>query len=168
MGATTMVNFDAFTGPINTQYAGLTFSPQQIANPRTETRPFFKSPSNVLVANAEGDGGGGGFWVDMAAPTFGVGMWFYDSTLNGNSLFVRNANTTVLGSVTLPSGMTGQWTFVGVTSQAGPIRSAQVLYRANDFVAVDNFQYGVVPEPMSVAVFAAGLGALALRRRRRA
>lgn len=166
MVSSTLIDFDAFTGPISTQYNGLTFTGQQAGNPRAEARGFFQTPSNVLVANNSGNGGGGGFSVAMTTPTYGVGMWFYDLTLSGNALIVRDANTIVLGSVSLPSGLTGQWTFIGVTSQAGPIRSSQVLYRSSDFVAVDDFQYSPVPEPLSVAGLGLGLAALASRRKR--
>jgi len=170
--APTLIDFDGLADgtPVTNQYAGLGFAAFNGGNPLAVVYNFSQDGPNVLsLGTPPLTGGGGGVAIDFNAPQQGVGLWYLDSEIAGNSITVFGAANAVLGTFEMAFPRPAQWAFVGFTSAAFDITRIEVTINAADMVALDSLQFAAaVPEPATAALsLAGGLLLLGLRKLRR-
>ena len=170
--APTLVGFDDLVDgtPVTNPYAGLGFSAINGGNPLAVIYNFSQAGPNVLsLGTPPLTGGGGGVAIDFGAPLQGVGLWYLDSEIAGNSVTVYGAANVVLGTFEMAFPRPAQWAFVGFSSSAFDITRIEVTINAADMVALDSLQFAAaVPEPATAAMsLVGGLLLLGLQRLRR-
>ena len=170
--APTLIDFDGLADgtPVTNQYPGLSFSAVNGGNPLAVLYNFSQSGPNVLSLGTPPLIGAGGVGIDFGTPKRGVGFWYLDSEIAGNSVTVFGAANVVLGRFELAFPLPAQWAFIGFTSAAIDISRIEVATSPVDMVALDSLQFAAapVPEPATTALsLAGGLLLLSLRRLRR-
>ena len=171
--APTLIDFDGLVDgtPVTNQYPGLSFSAVNGGNPLAVIYNFSQGGLNVLsLGTPPLTGGGGGVGIDFGPPQRGVGFWYLDSEIAGNSITVFGAANVVLGTFEMAFPRPAQWAFVGFTSAAFDITRIAVTINPADMVALDSLQFAAapVPEPTTAALsLAGGLLLLGLRKLRR-
>ena len=170
--ASTLVGFDDLVDgtPVSNQYAGLGFSALNGGNPLAVIYNFSQAGPNVLsLGTPPLTGGGGGVTIDFGAPLQGVGLWYLDSEIAGNSVTVYGAGNVALGTFEMAFPRPAQWAFIGFSSTAFDITRIEVTINPADMVALDSLQFAAaVPEPATAALsLAGGLLLLGLQKLRR-
>jgi hypothetical protein len=157
----TLIDFDGLADgtPVALQYAGLSFSAFNGGNPLAVAYNFSQAGANLLsLGTPPLTGGGGGVAVDFSTPRQGVGFWYLDSEIAGNSVAVYGAGNQRLGTFELAFPHPAEWVFVGFSSTAHDISRIEVTVAAADMVALDSLQFAAaVPEPQTWAMLLAGL-----------
>lgn len=169
--ASTLIDFDGLADgtPVTNQYPGLSFSAVNGGNPLAVIYNFSQSGPNVLSLGTPPLIGAGGVGIDFGTPQQGVGFWYLDSEIAGNSVTVFGAAKVVLGTFELAFPLPAQWAFIGFTSAAFDISRIEVATHPADMVALDSLRFAAtpVPEPATPALLACGLLLLGLSKLRR-
>ena len=168
--SSTLIGFDDLADgtPVNGAYADHNFAPFNGGVPVAAAYNFSQAGPNVLSLNMPLlTGGGGGVAVDFATPLRGVGFWYLDSEIAGNSVTVYGAGGAALDTFPLAFPAPAAWRFIGFTSAANDITRLSVTINAADMVALDSLQVASVPEPASLVMMLAGLGLWGLVAQRR-
>ena len=169
--SSTLIDFDdlADNTPLATQYSaqGVTFSANNGGNPLVVTYTFPQSQPNwVSLGAIPLTGGGGGVTMEFADAQRGVGFWYQDSQLEGNSVTLFGDANLDLGTYQMAYPST-EWLFIGFIDSDSGIRRVDVTIGAEDQVGLDSLQMSPVPLPQAWALLLGGLGVLSAMRRRR-
>lgn len=159
VASSTLVTFDDLADgtPVALSYAGLSFSAFNGGNPLAMAYNFSQAGPNMLsLGTPPLTGGGGGVAIDFSSPRQGVGFWYLDSEIAGNSVAVYGAAHQLLASYPLLWPRPVEWVFVGFSSTAFDISRIEVSVDAADMVALDSLQVSSVPEPASAALLLLG------------
>ncbi|HCO94265.1 MAG TPA: hypothetical protein DIU00_09985 [Phycisphaerales bacterium] len=170
MGSWNTADFEDFWGPVNTQYAGVTFSGFNGGSPYTTTAfPYggLNSVFTVVTMNA----GGGGWTATFATPVQGFAFWSNDVQFSGSTISIWDSQSNLLGTYDLMNSGSGHrpyfYGFNGFVSNAFDIAKVEVAIDITDAIWFDNFQYSPVPVPGAVILGSIGLAYSGLRLRRR-
>ena len=159
VASSTLVTFDDLADgtPVALSYAGLSFSAFNGGNPLAMAYNFSQAGPNLLsLGTPPLTGGGGGVAIDFSTARQGVGFWYLDSEIAGNSVAVYDAGHQLLASYPLQWPRPVEWVFVGFSSTAFNISRIEVTVAAADMVALDSLQVASVPEPASAALLLLG------------
>lgn len=170
--APTVIDFDALPDgtPLSGLYAGVSFGAFNGGSPLVVAYNFAQSGLNLLALSTPPlYGGGGGVSMTPTAPQQGLGFWYLDSELAGNSVAVMGAGGTLLGNFEMDFPAPAAWRFVGFVDANG-ISRVEVAIGAADMVALDTVMLAPVPEPAGASLSLLGVTLLAgvwrLRERR--
>ncbi|WP_310385310.1 PEP-CTERM sorting domain-containing protein [Roseateles sp.] len=171
VGAPTLIGFDDLADgtPVIGPYAGQTFSAFNGGNPMAMLFSLPQAGTHLLsLGTPPLTGGGGGVAVDFASPQAGVGFWYLDSEIDGNSVDVYAVGNLWLGNfplaLQLPAPTPPAWQFIGFSSSVGnELNRITVTIADGDMVALDSLQIAAVPEPGTAALTVVGIWALLLR-----
>lgn len=139
---THLIDFEAFLGPLTTEYPGLTFAPfnggvmnATVQFPRTGAHSGF-------TALGEGGNGGGGWSATFDTPVRGFAMWSGDVQWPGSTVSLYGAGNVLLGTYDIYNTGGGHgptaYGFNGFASDAADIERVDVAIDAADAVWFDD------------------------------
>lgn len=143
----TLIDFDGFVGPVSNQFAGVTFSSVNGGSPQAEARVPGNSLPNELSVGDFDTGAGGGVAFTFDVPRSGVGFWYADSQFAGNAVDLYDIGGGLLASYEMAYPHPAEWLFVGFLSTSRDIAQAVVTINGNDFVPLDDLQFGDIRLP---------------------
>lgn len=157
------------TTVVNGQGPGLVLPGLDFAAPASNIQldgaNYYSAPSNEILSNATT------LTIGFSSPQHAFGLDLRDFSgfsLTGSVTVYATDNTTVLDTYT-GIGVTGTPTFFGYENSAG-IGSVSLTSGSGWSPIIDNVEFGSVaatPEPSTMVMLLAGLGALVAARKRR-
>jgi hypothetical protein len=168
VGSWSIVDFESFLGPVNTQYPGVTFGDFNGGSPYA-TDIFPHEGLNSMFTVYPWNAGGGGWTATFDSPVQGFAFWagdvqFEDSTI---TIFDSENNSFEYDLMTSGGGH-GPYVygFNGFVSDAFDISKVEVAINITDAIWFDDFQYSPVPLPGAVLLGSIGLAFAGWKLRR--
>lgn len=145
VGANSQVDFESFTGPVTSEYAGLVFSDFNEGSPASVAQYPYEG-DNCLFTRGSDSEGGGGWAADFDAPTRGFAMWSGDVQFLGSTISFYDTGHDILATFDLLESGTGNgpavYGFNGYFSDAADIARVEITIEPSDAVWFDNVQFG--------------------------
>ena len=146
VGASLLVDFEAFTGPVASEYSGLVFSPFNGGSP-TAVDYYPYEGTNTMFTAQEVGWGGGGWAADFDTPTSGVAMWVGDLQFLGSTITFYDDAHEIIGFFDLLETGNGNgptvYGFNAYISDSPNIARVEVTIDPSDAVWFDNVYFGV-------------------------
>ncbi len=145
VGASLQIDFEAFTGPLSSEYPGLVFSPFGEGSPYSIAQYPYEG-DNTLFSSLDNGGGGGGWAVDFDTPTNGLAVWVGDLQFLGTTISFYDTAHELLATFDLMESGTGNgpavYGFNAYTSDSPNIARVEITIDSSDAVWFDNVQFG--------------------------
>jgi hypothetical protein len=160
VGVSLQVDFEAFTGPVSTEYPGLVFAPFSDGSPASIAQYPYEGDNSMFTSQIE-SGGGGGWAADFDTPASGVAMWVGDVQFLGTTISFFDSAHENLGTFDLLESGSGNGPglngFNGYASDSPNIARIEITIDPSDAVWFDNVQFGAgsassVPAPSAVRI----------------